>query len=170
MLAVLLGVIVLLAGACAMLWQRAARATAAAVGDDAPLDLRREHFALAHRFTNDAVLLLDAQGRILDANDRAVELYGRPAQELGSLTFSALRTTTGDLEDDARDDLLVARVQEALVFEAEHRHRDGHALPVEVSARRFELDGQAYVQCFVRDISDRSRAEQALRESERRFR
>ncbi len=170
MLAVLLGVIVLLAGACAVLWQRAARATAASVGADAPLDLRREHFALAHRFTNDAVLLLDAQGRILDANDRAVDLYGRSARELGSLNFSALRTPSGDLEDDARDDLLVARVQAALVFETEHRHRDGHALPVEVSARRFELDGQAYVQCFVRDISDRSRAEQALRESERRFR
>lgn len=169
MSAVLLGVIVLLSGACVALWQRGARG-APPTDSGGPLDLQREHVALAHRFTNDAVLLLDTQGRILDANDRALELYGHSFAELGALGFAALRAPDESAEDPARDGFAAALSQDAVVYETEHRHRDGRILPVEVSARRFELEGNTYVQCFVRDVSDRRRAEQALRESERRFR
>ena len=47
---------------------------------------------------------------------------------------------------------------------------DGRRVPVEVSMAPMELDGQFIVVVFFRDISDRRRATEALRQSEERFR
>src|SRR5207244_6864891 len=47
---------------------------------------------------------------------------------------------------------------------------DGQLVPVEISAAVTELGGRAVVQSIFRDITERKRAEGALRESEERYR
>jgi PAS domain S-box-containing protein len=53
-----------------------------------------------------------------------------------------------------------------LSFESRHQTRDGRTFPVEISANYFEYGGRAYSLGFVRNISERKRAEDALRRSE----
>jgi signal transduction histidine kinase len=67
---------------------------------------------------------------------------------------------------------LVARVGagETVTFETVHRRKDGVVFPVEIRARSFQKGEQQFILCLVRDISERKRAEQALRASEERFR
>ncbi|MBX3353807.1 MAG: PAS domain S-box protein [Phycisphaeraceae bacterium] len=50
------------------------------------------------------------------------------------------------------------------------QHADGSWVPVEIAASPFTYEGRPAAQVVVRDVSERARAERALRESEHRFR
>ncbi|EXI70540.1 MAG: C4-dicarboxylate transport sensor protein DctB [Candidatus Accumulibacter sp. SK-11] len=54
------------------------------------------------------------------------------------------------------------RAAGSLTSESERRRKDGSTLPVELSASHFEYGGEAYSIAFVRDISERKRAEAEL--------
>jgi PAS domain S-box-containing protein len=56
------------------------------------------------------------------------------------------------------------RTGEIVRFEVEHRHRDGHVFPLEVSASIVAPGGKEIIQAFHRDITERKRAERALQE------
>jgi len=117
---------------------------------------------------NDAVFIESVDGRILDVNRNGCALLGYTREEL-------LRKSVSDLvPPDAR--AWLPRVTDAILrdgtFQAEavRVHRDGHQVPVEVSASTMEIDGKTAVLAILRDITQRKRAEQALRESEGKFR
>jgi len=52
-----------------------------------------------------------------------------------------------------------------MIFETQHRTKQGRIFPVEVNASYLKLDGREYGCCFVRDISERKRGEEKVRES-----
>ena len=62
------------------------------------------------------------------------------------------------------------RNQGSTTYEAVHIAKSGRRFPVEVALNCLEFDGKEYFCAFVRDITDRKRAEEALRESEERYR
>ena len=107
---------------------------------------------------NDAVLLLDDTGRILEANDRAAAMYGCPAQALTTKRIVDL------VSDQARFGDCWRSLQENSTQRAEgvHRRSDGTQFPVECSARRFELNGSPFIHIVIRDISERQEAERQL--------
>lgn len=122
------------------------------------------------RHANDAILLLDEEGRILDANDRAQELYGYSREELLALTVFDLRTGTSAERESAHAQFEMVRRDGSLMFEATHLRKDGTTIPVEVSSRCVTLGAQQFVQSIVRDISQRRQVELRLRESEAQYR
>jgi PAS domain S-box-containing protein len=143
-----------------------------AVGAFVDISERKRAETILHRYellahhTRDIILFVRrADGRILEANAAAVSAYGYTREELLTRTVHELRWG-GD------SSLMQAQMADAdragILFETQHRRRDGSPFPVEVSSRGMTIAGERVLLSVIRDISERTRAEQSLRDSERR--
>lgn len=127
---------------------------------------REERLALvAHCSTlieeaRDMILLIDPDGRIVEANRAAEAAYGWNRAELRGMTMRDLRAP----DDMAKIEQQWAAEErpEGVLSEAMHRHRDGHAFPVEVSSRNVVIEGKPYRQSIVRDITQRKQTEEDM--------
>ena len=116
---------------------------------------------------NDAILVADAEtGCIVEANDRASELFGVPAPELVGLHQSRLYPPE---ERERYQRLFSEHVNtgRAVTETLEVVHRDGRHVPVEISASTTELEGRRLVQGIFRDVTERLQAEAQLRKLSR---
>jgi PAS domain S-box-containing protein len=118
---------------------------------------------------NDSIFIIDpSTRRFLDANENAVKRLGYNREELLRLTIDDIDTPMAAQRNDAiiRELLDTGNV----TFEHAHLHKNGTQMPVEISSRIMEYGGRRVFQSVVRDITERKRAEVALRESEKRYR
>lgn len=120
----------------------------------------------------DGIVLVNREGRITLANPRVEQMLGYEPEELiGRL-----------VEDVVPDGLQAAHVDKRnAFFEAPRllpmgagltlsaRRKDGSTLPVEISLSPLETAEGTQVTAILRDVTERARAEQALRESEERL-
>lgn len=134
---------------------------------DERLQLQSRHARLSAshdqlvKAARDIVLLVDPQGRIVQANGAALAAYGYSVEELKAMTVGDLRAPEARALT-ARDFRAAGR-PEGVLFETVHLCKDGRRLPVEVSSHAIEIDGQPFRQSFIRDISARRRDEALLR-------
>lgn len=132
----------------------------------ANLSLRLFRTLIDH--SNDAVEVIDPETlQFLDVNEKACKDLGYTREELLSMGVPDIDLS---LEPTACSTRL-ERVQKTgfALFESRHRRKDGSTFPVEVSIRCMESD-RTYMVAIARDISDRKQAEEAIRESEDRYR
>ena len=121
--------------------------------------LRR--YELLARHSRDIILFLDrGDGRILEANDAAVESYGYPHQELLQMTIQQLRAPQSQALTEVQMALADSR---GILFETTHRRKDGGTFPVEVSSRGADIGGVRTLISVIRDISERRKVEDELR-------
>lgn len=120
------------------------------------------HYGTLLKSARDIILLMDMDGRIVEANDAALAAYGYTSEELRAMDVFGLRTPQAQAEiaRDYRD----ALGPQGVLFETEHRRKDGSSFPVEVSSRAIEVEGRVYRQNFIRDISVRRADEAAVRQ------
>ncbi len=125
-----------------------------------------EHrYRLLFESGNDIILFhgLDAQGfptAFLDVNQTACERLGYSRDELLRMSPFDIDEPTSAVDMPALVERLLAN--ERVVFERVFVTRDGRRIPVEISARLFELNGQSFVLSIARDISARKLAEAQL--------
>jgi PAS domain S-box-containing protein len=111
----------------------------------------------------DGFFQTDMQGRILKVNETYCRMSGYSEQEL--LTMNIL-----DIEAVHDAEMIAANIRKTMElgpnrFESVHRRKDGSLFDVEISTQYQPIGGgQAVV--FVRDMTERKRAEEALRRSE----
>src|SRR5439155_12153255 len=113
-------------------------------------------------------------GRFLFGNEHACTLYGVPMEKLAELTPADV---SPELQADGQrsDELARKLMDEALaggtpVFEWIHRQPDGKLIPTEVRLLRLPAECDNLIRASITDNTGRKRAEQALRESEEKFR
>jgi PAS domain S-box-containing protein len=122
--------------------------------------------------TGEAIFVHDAEtGAILDVNQTTLDLYGYSRDEAANLTVADLSVHRPPFTQEEAD----AHIRRALEegpqgFEWCGRRKDGGEFWAEVTLRSSLIGGKRRVLAVVRDISERKRAEEALRLSEGRFR
>jgi len=120
------------------------------------------------RFANDIILVADQNLNIIEANERALASYGYEREELRKLSLKNLYPPGMERVLDT----LWRHVEEksGWIFETMQQRRDGTTFPVEVSLRLFEVEGEKLFQEIIRDITERKRTEEILKESEKNLR
>ncbi|PKM97522.1 MAG: hypothetical protein CVU79_07745 [Elusimicrobia bacterium HGW-Elusimicrobia-3] len=121
----------------------------------------------------DAIFLADPKtGLILDANQAAERLLGRPIEEIIGMHQTALHPPKREKasqrifqEHSASDGETVHGGPEAHYA----LRADGTEVPIEITAKIIKIKGRKVLQGFFRDVSARKKTELALKESELKF-
>jgi len=132
--------------------------------EDALRRSEREYRALFEG-AHDAVLIVDPeQCLVLDANQRCAEVYGYTRAELIGLHLSQVWP--------AADCGKLLKITQPATgnFQTRHLRRDGVEIVVEVSAGAVEFRGRRAVWMSNRDVTERNKTQEALRDSEERHR
>jgi PAS domain S-box-containing protein len=119
-----------------------------------------QRFALVTRHANDIILIADTEGAIIDANERAIESYGRSLDELKTMRLGQLRAP--DSLSDLAGQMTQLMNQGFLVYETVHQSAGGHAFPVEISSRLVTLGGEKAQLAIVRDVTGRKQQDAEL--------
>ncbi len=121
----------------------------------------------------DAVVTVDAGGVIYSCNAAVAELFGYDSSELVGRSIGMLLPT---LQSDVERAELLAQLASGGDLQAvRHREMPAHAkhrlaFPAEIAASRVQLGGVDLYVISIRDVSRRFAVEQALRDSEARYR
>ncbi len=109
---------------------------------------------------NDAILLTDQDWRILEANDRALELYGYSVDELLQLRTVNLCVPQARVVFNQQMEEIKNRGH--AVLETIHQHKNGSSFPVEASYRIVMMGDVCYGLVVIRDITQRKSHEHEI--------
>ncbi|MBN1264246.1 MAG: PAS domain S-box protein [Anaerolineales bacterium] len=116
------------------------------------------------------MFLHDIQGNFVDINRAAIETTGYSKEELLSMTVFDIDPDASDRSDQTLIWEELSPDDPPVIFEVNHKRKDGSIYPAEVILSKVILNNQGYMFSLARDITSRKKAEQALRESEQKYR
>jgi PAS domain S-box-containing protein len=114
------------------------------------------------------LVVCDMDGKLLDVNAAYANILGRTVAETLATTYWEVTPAQYAEAEAAQLESLATTGRYA--FEKEYIRKDGSLVPVALSGILIERNGQPLIWSVVQDISERQRAEIALRDSEERFR
>jgi PAS domain S-box-containing protein len=137
--------------------------------DDATMALIRseEKFRNIFNFSLDGILVTTMDGTILEASKMAGDIFELPANEVFGKNVSELMP-----EAYLRQRVSILRNLEAkgeYTFVTRYTNKLGKKLHLEFSSKIINHDGNKSILSLIRDISKRVKADEALRESEERY-
>jgi PAS domain S-box-containing protein len=129
-------------------------------------EMELKKFTIDH--SSDSITLVTPDGSLAYVNLGAVNLLGYSFDEL-------IKMTVPQIDDNYNEQVWPIHWQElrekkCLTFETKQRRKDGTFLDVEISANYISFEGEEFNCAYVRDITERKRAERRLIESESKYR
>jgi PAS domain S-box-containing protein len=117
---------------------------------------------------HDTLLIFDPEGEIiLDANQRACEMYGYPKEELVGMSLAKMTKDVG-----AGKDKIITTLKQGHYnnFETVHFRKDGSEIFLEVNASVVEHKGKKVIVTVLRDKTEQRETMEAMKKSEEEYR
>jgi PAS domain S-box-containing protein len=122
---------------------------------------------------SDAVITINEAGEIRFANRAAEKIFGRSRSEMIGQSLTLLISGRQRPQHEVAFRRYLETGERTVNWESlsvTGLHASGREIPLEVSYAEHFRDGYRYFTGFIRDVSDRRRAEAEIRRSEQRFR
>lgn len=113
----------------------------------------------------DGIFLISADSTIIEVNPRGCEMLGYPKEEL--LGEPVLKFQPPDALEHIRQKLAALTVQKLVTTETVFVRKDGSRMPAEITGKLLSND---LIIGMLRDVTERKAAQQALIESEQKYR
>jgi PAS domain S-box-containing protein len=121
----------------------------------------------------DAVVILDSSMQMVYVNSAAETMFGYKTEEMIGkpadilIPAASLEAYHDFFQKMVSDRTVMRRMGETQpVYIA---HRDGHSIPVDISASQYEWQNIKFITCVIRDMAGYIAQQQALSESEQRY-
>jgi PAS domain S-box-containing protein len=120
--------------------------------------------------THTGFLILDGQGRVVDANAEYVRMSGH--RDLGEILDHCVIDWTAAHSREKNTEAVARCFQEGFIqnLEIDYTGVDGRIIPLEINATVEGTGDDVRIISLCRDITERKRAEEALQESEEKYR
>jgi PAS domain S-box-containing protein len=129
---------------------------------------REESYRVLTETVTDGILTVDASHRILFANAAAGRIFGYSPEELAGLDLSLLMPDSQRARHQAAMAQYLETGQRHMAwdsFRTTGRHRAGYDIPIELSLGEYRRQDQRLFVAILRDITDRTRMDEALRQT-----
>ena len=133
----------------------------------AMLESEEKYRKLFHH-SNDGIFLHDFEGNIIDINQKVLDYFGYTKPEMLATKIHLLHPPEALTKSKWAFETITR--YGFINFEIDFIKKNGEVFNAEVSSSLFKIGGKQIVQGIVRDITDRKKAEEALKESEKRYR
>ncbi|WP_297088438.1 PAS domain S-box protein [uncultured Draconibacterium sp.] len=115
----------------------------------------------------DAIYLIDEQGIVIDTNHQATLMLEKSKEEIIGQNVEVI-------DPNFPVDAFLAfwnpiPYDETRIFETTHIDKAGRVVPIEISGKKYKLDGKTYYYGIARDISERKIAENKIKQSQAKF-
>lgn len=109
--------------------------------------------------SRDGIVVLDGHGGVFEANKAFARMLGRSLEEVRGLNVWDWE----NVSDRGQIEVMLDEVDEAgHHFETRHIRKDGSVYDVEIATTGVVIEGEKYIFCICRDITDRKAAEAEL--------
>ena len=123
-------------------------------------------FTSIFNHSNDAIIIHNLDGKIIEVNSKAVELFHYTKKEFLNKTISQLQPKS---EVKKTKEAFVKIMKEGSIrYEIDFFKKTGDTFPAEVSSSSFKISNQKMIQKIIRDITERKQIEcELIKEKEK---
>lgn len=124
------------------------------------LNISEKRFRTIIEQATDALFISDLEGNILDTNQEACKNLGYTRNELLKMKITDFHVIFDD--EKIRETFKTLTPNTSFNSISEHRRKNGNTFPVEIKTSLIDLEGSPRIIGFVRDITERKKAEEKL--------
>ena len=133
------------------------------------LEKSEEKYRSVFEQATEGILIFDLETKkVIQANKAYCEMLGFSETEILQLTLYDI--VAHDAENINSLLKKIIERNKLKVGERNYRHKDGSLIPVDVNVKRMDINGKDALYVVVRDMRERKKIEQELRDSEKKFR